>query len=264
MEKSWAVLHSGGLFTIDSGSFTKESVKVRRLISSTSFRFLLALGVVAGLDFGCSNSVNSPSTTTTTGVGISPIGISPSSLTVQTGQVLQFSVFGFYNGPVTLPGQGFAWSVAGTGCSGASCGTIDATGRYTAPATVPDPAIVTVTASSVVDSTKSLEATVTLSPPESFSMNPTSVEFGNQMVNTTSAPRAVTVTNTGSTPQPVRGRMNGSPGQWQNFAFTNDCPSMLAVGASCTFNITFTPSATGGRGASLLLTGPLKRRALST
>jgi len=86
-------------------------------------------------------------------------------------------------------------------------------------------------------------------------VNPTSVDFRNQMVNTTSAPRAVTLTNTGSTPQPVRGRMNGEPGQWQNFAFTNDCPSMLAVGASCTFDITFTPSATGGRGTSLTVDG---------
>src|SRR5438874_381208 len=125
-----------------------------RLLTALVLGFCLA---------ACSSSSTTP-TTTTTGVGISPIGISPSSLTVQTGQVLQFSVFGFYNGPVTLPGQGFAWSVTGTGCSGASCGTIDAKGRYTAPPTVPDPAIVTVTASSVVDSTKSLEATVTLSP----------------------------------------------------------------------------------------------------
>jgi hypothetical protein len=184
-------------------------------------------------------------------------------VTLQTGQVLMFLVLrsngrqsnGLLSPASVLDGQSFAWSVAGTGCSSASCGTIDATGRYTAPATVPDPAIVTVTARSVVDSTKSLEATVTLSPQQSFSMNATSVEFGTQMVNTTSAPRAVTVTNTGSTPQPVRGRMNGEPGQWQDFAFTNDCPSMLVVGASCTFNITFTPSATGRRGASLYVDG---------
>jgi hypothetical protein len=207
----------------------------------------------------CSSSSTAPSTSTTP----TSVAISPSSATVQTGQMLKFLVLGSYgrqsNGllsPVSvLGGQGFAWGVAGTGCSGASCGAIDATGRYTAPATVPDPAIVTVTASSVVDSTKSLEATVTLSPPESFSMNLTSVEFGKQMANTTSAPRAVTLTNTGSTPQPVRGRMNGPPGQWQDFASTNDCPSMIAVGASCTFNITFTPSATGGRGAVLVVDG---------
>jgi hypothetical protein len=111
----------------------------------------------------------------------------------------------------------------------------------TAPSTPPPPA-----ASS---------ATVTFVPGQSFSMNQTSVEFGNQMVNTTSAPRAITVTNTGSTPQPIRGRMNGPPGQWQDFASTNDCPTMLAVGASCTFNITFTPSATGGRGAILVVDG---------
>jgi len=152
-----------------------------------------------------------------------------------------------------LDGQGFAWSVAGTGCSGASCGTIDATGRYTAPATVPDPPTVTITASSLVDSTKSVDATVTLSPPQSFSINQTSVEFGGQTINTTSAARAVTVTNTGGTPQPVHGRIGLD--QWRDFAFTNDCPSMLAVGASCTFNITFTPSATGGRAATLFFDG---------
>jgi len=97
--------------------------------------------------------------------------------------------------------------------------------------------------------------TVPFVPGQSLSVNPTSVEFGNETVNTTSAPRAVTVTNTGSTPQPVLGRFNGPPGQWQNFAYTNDCPSMLAVGATCTLNITFTPSATGWRGASLHVDG---------
>jgi hypothetical protein len=86
-------------------------------------------------------------------------------------------------------------------------------------------------------------------------MNPTSVDFGNQMVNTTSAARAVTVTNTGSTPQPVGPRIDGTPGQWENFAYTNDCPTMLALGASCTLNITFTPSATGFRGADLVVDG---------
>ena len=97
--------------------------------------------------------------------------------------------------------------------------------------------------------------TVPFIPGQSFSLNPTSVEFGNQRANTTSAPSAVTVTNTGSMPQPVRGRMNGTPGQWQGFASTNDCPTMLAVGASCTLNITFTPSATSRRGAFLIVDG---------
>lgn len=97
--------------------------------------------------------------------------------------------------------------------------------------------------------------TVPFVPGQSFSVTPTSVLFDNQMVNTTSAPSAVTLTNTGNMPQPVRGRINGPPGHWQNYAFTNNCPSPLAVGASCTFNITFTPSATGDRAASLVVDG---------
>jgi hypothetical protein len=89
----------------------------------------------------------------------------------------------------------------------------------------------------------------------SFSLNPTSVVFDSQMVNTTSAPQAVTLTNTGGMPQPVFSRIGGTPGQWQDFAFTTDCPSTIAVGASCTFNISFTPSATGSRGANLGVDG---------
>jgi len=95
--------------------------------------------------------------------------------------------------------------------------------------------------------------TVPSVPGQSFSVVAVSVQIRNQMVNTTSAPSAVTVTNTGSLPQPVHGRMNGAP--WQDYAYANDCPSMLAVGARCTFTITFTPGATGWRGASLLVDG---------
>src|SRR4029450_195662 len=219
-----------------------------RLLTPLVVGFCLAAG---------SSSSTAPSTTQT------GVAISPSSTTVLTGQVLQFLVLGGYGQQFSsLGGQDFTWSAAGPGCSGASCGTIDATGKYTAPATVPDPATLTVTARSVVDSSKSLEATVTISPPESFSMNPTSVDFGNQILNTTSAPKAVTLTNTGSTPQPVRGRMNGTPGQWQDFASTNDCPSRIAVGASCTFNITFRPSATGGRAGILVVDGTFEEEGI--
>ena len=61
----------------------------------------------------------------------------------------------------------------------------------------------------------------------SFSVSPSGVAFGNQMLNTASAPKSVTLTNTGSEPQPVYGRVNGSPGHWQDFTLTNDCPSKL-------------------------------------
>lgn len=60
---------------------------------------------------------------------------------------------------------GVTWTVSGEGCSGAACGTISATGLYTAPATVPVPASVTVTATSVADYTKAASVTVVITVP---------------------------------------------------------------------------------------------------
>jgi len=205
---------------------------------------------------GSSATLNSLSPTPIT------ISFAPYSPTVQVGSTQQFTAILNTNAAT----QGVTWSVAGPGCSGAGCGTIDVTGKYTAPASVPDPAAVTVTATSVADPRWFTGPTIAIVavPGESFSfsMNPTSVAFGNQIVNTTSVPRVVTVTNTGSTPQPVGGRLNGPPGQWQDFAFTNDCPSRLVAGASCTFNLSFTPSATGGRGGTLVVDGTFEEGGL--
>lgn len=53
------------------------------------------------------------------------------------------------------PNTAVTWSISGTGCSGATCGTIDSTGLYIAPACMISPAAVTITATSVADNTKS-------------------------------------------------------------------------------------------------------------
>ena|SRR5947209_5049144 len=109
--------------------------------------------------------------------------------------------------------------------------------------------------SSTAPSAQERGASVTFPSVASLSVKPTSVTFGNQIVNTTSAPIAVTVTNSGSVPQPVSAEINGMPGQWQRFASSSDCPTMLAVGANCTVSITFTPSAGGMWGAYLVVDG---------
>src|SRR5437879_2289138 len=85
------------------------------------------------------------------------------------------------------------------------------------------------------------------------SLSPTSVSFGNQQVNTTSAAQTVTLTNNGSSALTiasisVTGTNSG------DFAQTNNCPlspSTLAASASCTVNVTFTPTATGTRSGTL-------------
>ena len=85
------------------------------------------------------------------------------------------------------------------------------------------------------------------------SLSPTSLAFGSQHVGTTSTAQTVTLSNTGNaalsiTSLAVKGT-NGS-----NFAQTNTCGSSVAAGAHCTISVTFTPSASGSRTASVSIT----------
>ena len=74
------------------------------------------------------------------------------------------------------------------------------------------------------------------------------VQFFNQQVGTTSNPRTVTLTNTGNIPMQISGiDVSG------DFSQNNDCGSSVPPGASCTFNIFFTPTATGQRDGSITI-----------
>jgi hypothetical protein len=53
-------------------------------------------------------------------------------------------------------------AVPGQGCSGAACGSVDATGLYSAPTAAPSPNGISVIATSVADATKSATAAVTI------------------------------------------------------------------------------------------------------
>jgi len=84
-------------------------------------------------------------------------------------------------------------------------------------------------------------------------LSPTSLTFNSQTVGTTSAAQAVTLTNSGNAALSITaiGLSGSNPG---DFAQTNTCPlspSTLAVGANCTISVTFSPSATGNRAASV-------------
>ncbi len=74
-----------------------------------------------------------------------------------------------------------------------------------------------------------------------LTLAPQNLQFGNQPVNTTSNPMSFTVTNTGSQAAPINSFFvsNGL------FAQTNDCPALLAKGAMCTVNVTFSPISVG-------------------
>lgn len=82
---------------------------------------------------------------------------------------------------------------------------------------------------------------------------PTSINFGDQKVGTTSSAAPVTLTNVGSTAVAITAiSIIGTNAG--DFAETNNCGKTLAGNSSCTIRVTFTPTATGARSASLSIT----------
>jgi hypothetical protein len=73
------------------------------------------------------------------------------------------------------------------------------------------------------------------------SLSATTVAFGNQSVNEVSSAKTSTLTN--NTSGAVTISSIASTGATSSFQAKNNCPASLAKGASCTFTITFDPSA---------------------
>jgi hypothetical protein len=75
-------------------------------------------------------------------------------------------------------------------------------------------------------------------------LSPSTVTFASQLLHTTSPPQTVTLTNTGTATLTIK-QVVVTGTDPADFAQTNTCGSSVAAGASCTFSITFTPSASG-------------------
>src|SRR5207247_2214570 len=96
----------------------------------------------------------------------------------------------------------------------------------------------------------------TLSLHDALPISPTGLDFGNQLLATTSAPMTVTLTNTGAAALTINSFAPSG-----DFAATSTgasacptSPATLAAGANCTINVTFTPTASGARTGTLSVT----------
>ncbi len=118
------------------------------------------------------------SASTTISVPAISVSVSPNSASVVVSTTQNFTATA-RNDPSATPNV--TWTLSGTGCSGATCGTLSATSSasgtpvvYTAPAAVPAPPTVTLTATSATDGTKTATATITVmaAPPITVSIAP--------------------------------------------------------------------------------------------
>jgi hypothetical protein len=142
-------INSNGLYTAPSTAPNPSTVTV----SAVSLSDLSEVGT-AIVTVGSATSVS---------VAVSPSNV---TLAVKGQQQFKATVTGNSNTAVT-------WAVSGIGCVAGSCGSITSAGLYTAPATIPSPALATVTATSVADSTKSASASIVIQSSSSVSVTVT-------------------------------------------------------------------------------------------
>ena len=86
----------------------------------------------------------------------------------------------------------------------------------------------------------------------SVTVTPLQLTFGNQNVGSSSTAQTVTVTNSGSSGlSNFAASLSGT--NQNDFSQTNTCGTTVAAGANCTISVTFTPTAQGASGASLVV-----------
>jgi len=80
-------------------------------------------------------------------------------------------------------------------------------------------------------------------------LTPSTLNLGEEVLGTTSAPQTVTLANVGNAVLNITSITASG-----DFAQTNDCGASLAATASCTLSVTFTPTAAGSRTGALTIT----------
>jgi hypothetical protein len=81
---------------------------------------------------------------------------------------------------------------------------------------------------------------------------PSRANFAPQAVGTSSTPAIIMLVNTGNAPLNVNG-ISVTGADSPDFTQINNCGSSLPAAGSCTFNVTFTPTAAGSRTASIAI-----------
>jgi hypothetical protein len=175
------------------------------------------------------------------------LSIAPASASVSINTFRQFQAT--EGGTPTLAVR---WSVNGVPGGDATVGTITAEGLYTAPASVPNPARVTVTATHQDDPTVSASATLFIWPPLFFASAPVSVRVAESLSvnnNLTAGVSVAVAPSAGPVPVlsvPVSVRVGSAAGA----TFTAAAPVSVSVAPV----VTGVAPATGDRGATLAIT----------
>jgi hypothetical protein len=222
------------------------------------------------------NAAGSPQTVALSGSGTAPpapaVSLSPTSLSfgnqnVNTTSAAQsVTLINSGNAALTIssislagtnPGDfaqtntcpsGSSTLAAGSSCTISVTFTPTASGSRSATVSISDNAS---------DSPQSVALSGTgVTPAPAVTLTPSSLSFGNQNVSTTSSAQTVTLKNSGTADLSISSiALSGTNSG--DFSQTNTCPispSTLTAGSNCTISVTFTPTTTGSRSASVSIT----------
>jgi hypothetical protein len=202
------------------------------------------------------NAPGSPQIVSLSGVGVVPtVTLSPTSLTFATQVVFTTSAAQ----TVTLSNTGAGLlTISGIAVTGAftqtnTCGTQVAAGAsctFTVKFTPTTSGSLTGSVS-ITDNASGSPQKITLTGTGTdIQFTPTSLNFGNQPVGTTSLAKKITLSNKASVTVSITSiSITGT--DKKDFAETNTCGASVKAGASCTITVTFTPSADGKRTADV-------------
>jgi hypothetical protein len=148
-----------------------RSVFVRRILRISLIQKWLAILAIP-IFGGCSPAVSPTQPPASNKVTVT---VSPGIANIRAGDSYQFGVT-----VSNTTNKAVTWSVNGTAGGSASTGTVDATGKYSAPSSLPNPSAVTIQATSVADSTATGSSNVMLLNPTPVltGINPASTNMG--------------------------------------------------------------------------------------
>ncbi len=254
-------INSIGVTGTNSGDFTQNNTCGTSLAQGTSCSISvlftpLAAGTRQATISVVDNAAGSPQTASLTGVGAAAsVSFSTSNITFGNTTVGTTS----QPGGVTLFNTGnTALSVASVTITGANAGDFAQSNNCTPSVAAGGNCTISVAFSPSVAGTRTAAILITDSAtgsPQSVglsgtgttggpsaSISPISLTFSSQNISTTSPSQTVTLTNPGSATLSLNGIVASG-----DYAQTNNCGAALAAGASCTLQVTFSPSAAGTR-----------------
>jgi hypothetical protein len=187
------------------------------------------------------------------------IPVTPAPLAITTATLANGLIGTSYNQTIQATGgvAPFVWTVSSgalphsLSLSTSTTSTVTVSGI---PDTVAQGVAFTIQVTDSAQDTATQAYTVSiLQQTDSLVLLPASLNFGNELVGSTSAAMPETLTNTATSPLVINSiAIAGSNAA--EFNQTTTCGPSLAAGASCAINVTFTPSQIGPRSAALTIT----------